>query len=42
LLKINYEWYEEDVKAGLHEKKGKGSGGKGRNVVETKGQGKLF
>jgi hypothetical protein len=42
LLELNHERYEEEVRAGLHEAAGKGSGGKGRKVKETKGQGRLF
>ena len=47
LLKLNHERYEEEVKAGLHEKKKGGKGNKGtkrkaRTVKENKGQYGLF
>ncbi len=43
LLELNHERYEEEVKVGLHEKKGKvGDGKKGRKVKEEKRQYGLF
>ena len=51
LLELNHERYEEEARAGLHDKKSKGkgekgSGGqgkkKGRGVKEKKGQYELF
>jgi hypothetical protein len=43
LLELNHERYEEEVKAGLHEKKtAKGAKKKGRMVKEERGQYELF
>jgi len=42
LLTLNHERYAEEVRQGLHEKKGRGSRGKGRGKQDGEQAGGLF